>query len=171
MYNATRRTVTLSLLALLAACGAPKSKFKTYDGPAVTQVVINKGQRRMYLLNNQTVLKSYDIGLGNEPIGDKQFEGDGKTPEGIYFIDRFNPRSAYHLSVGISYPNEEDKAYADSFGLAPGGDIFIHGWGPEGNVKAPKMRDWTAGCIAIKDDEIEDVYAMVRGGVPVIINP
>ncbi|MBO9456657.1 L,D-transpeptidase family protein [Paracoccus sp. R12_1] len=171
MYRATRRSVTISLLAMLAACGSTKSRFKTYNGPPVTQVVVNKGKRRMYLLNNQTVLKSYDIGLGNEPIGTKQFEGDGKTPEGVYFIDRFNPRSAYHLSVGVSYPNERDTAFAEALGQKPGGDIFIHGWGPEGNALAPKKRDWTAGCIAVKDEEIEDVYAMLRPGVPIVIYP
>lgn len=171
MYKPTRRIVAVSLLALLAACGAPESKFKTYDGPAVTQVVVNKGERRMYLLNGQTVLKSYDVGLGNQPVGHKQFEGDGRTPEGIYFIDRFNPRSQYHLSVGVSYPNANDAAYAQSFGFLPGGDIFIHGRGPEGNAKAPKMRDWTAGCIAVKDEEIEEIFAMLRPGVPIVIYP
>ena len=171
MYRASRRTVTLSLLALLGACGSTSTKFKTYSGPPVTQVVVNKGQRRMYLLNNQTVLKSYDIGLGNEPIGTKRFEGDGKTPEGMYFIDRFNPRSQYHLSVGVSYPNVNDEAYANFMGRKPGGDIFIHGRGPEGNAKAPKNRDWTAGCIAVKDEEIEDIYAMLRPGTPIMIYP
>ena len=170
MVRATRRIFTVGLLAALAACGKP-SKFKKYSGPPVTQVVVNKGERRMHLLSGRTVLKSYDIGLGNEPVGHKQFEGDGKTPEGIYFIDRFNPNSAYHLSVGVSYPNPNDRLFANQFGMSPGGDIFIHGRGPEGNAKAPKMRDWTAGCIAVKDDEIEDVYAMLRGGVPVVINP
>ena len=171
MYRANRRVMALSLLAFLGACGSKNTKFKTYSGPPVTQVVINKGQRRLYLLNNQTVLKSYDIGLGNEPVGDKQFEGDGKTPEGTYFIDRFNPRSRYYLSVGMSYPNAEDIAYAEKMGRKPGGDIFIHGWGPEGRVLAPKKRDWTAGCIAVKDNEIEDIYAMLRPGTPIVINP
>ncbi len=171
MYRATRRTVTFSLLALLAACGAGKSKFKTYNGPPVTQVVVNKGKRRMYLLHNQTVLKSFDIGLGNQPVGTKRFEGDGKTPEGMYFIDRFNPRSKYHLSVGVSYPSERDVAFAEALGQRPGGDIFIHGWGPEGNALAPKKRDWTAGCIAVKDEEIEEVYAMLRPGTPIFIQP
>ena len=171
MYRATRRTVTFSMLALLAACGKPPSKFKSYNGPAVTQIVVNKGDRRMYLLHNQTVLKSYDVGLGNQPLGHKQFEGDGKTPEGVYFIDRFNPRSRYHLSVGVSYPNPNDAQLAEALGRHAGGDIFIHGRGPEGNRLAPKRRDWTAGCIAVKDEEIEEIYAMVRGGIPIIINP
>ncbi len=160
----------MGLLAALAACAKP-SKFKTYSGPPVTQIVLNKGQRRLYLLSGTTVLKAYDVGLGNQPIGHKQFEGDGKTPEGIYYIDRFNPNSAYHLSVGISYPNERDREYAKQFGLLPGGDIFIHGRGPEGNAKAPRKRDWTAGCIAVRDEEIEEIYSMVRGGIPVVINP
>lgn len=171
MYRASRRTVALSLLAVLAGCGAGPSKFKRYDGPPVTQVVVNKDDRRMYLLSGKTVLKSYDIGLGNEPIGAKQFEGDGRTPEGIYFIDRFNPRSRYHLSVGVSYPNQNDALYANFVGRRPGGDIFIHGRGPEGNALAPGKPDWTAGCIAVKDEEIEDIYAMLRPGVPIVINP
>lgn len=171
MYTQTRRAFALTMLAGLAACGKPRSKFLSYNGPEVTQVVVNKGDRKLYLLNNQTVLKSYDIGLGNEPLGDKQFEGDGKTPEGAYVIDRFNPRSEYHLSVGVSYPNENDTALAQALGREPGGDIFIHGWGPDGNRLAPSKRDWTAGCIAIKDNEIEEVYAMLRPGVPIVINP
>lgn len=171
MTKATRRTVTFSLLALLAACGKPPSKFRAYNGPAVTQVVVNKGERRMYLLHGKTVLKSYDVGLGNQPKGHKQFEGDGKTPEGVYFIDRFNPRSRYHLSVGVSYPNPYDAELALALGRHAGGDIFIHGRGPEGNRFAQGNRDWTAGCIAVKDEEIEEVYAMLRPGVPIVINP
>lgn len=171
MYKPTRRAVAFSMLAVLAACGRPASKFRAYNGPAVTQVVVNKGERKLYLLHNRTVLKAYDVGLGNEPVGHKQFEGDGKTPEGLYIIDRFNPRSEYHLSVGVSYPNENDTALAQALGREPGGDIFIHGWGPDGNRLAPNRRDWTAGCIAVRDDEIEEVYAMLRPGVPIVINP
>ena len=171
MFKATRRTVTFSMLAFLAACGKPPSKFRAYNGPAVTQVVVNKGARKMYLLHGSTVLKSYDVGLGNQPMGHKQFEGDGKTPEGVYFIDRFNPRSRYHLSVGVSYPNQRDAELAHALGREPGSDIFIHGRGPEGNRFAQSNRDWTAGCIAVKDEEIEEVYAMLRPGVPIVINP
>ena len=171
MYKPTRRAAAFSMLAFLAACGTPPSKFQAYNGPAVTQVVVNKGERRMYLLHGKTVLKSYDVGLGNVPQGHKQFEGDGKTPEGIYYIDRFNPRSRYHLSVGVSYPNVQDAALAQALGREPGGDIFIHGRGPEGNRFAQSNRDWTAGCIAVKDEEIEEVYAMLRPGIPIVINP
>lgn len=170
MKRISRRALALLPFALLAACGAPQSRFKRYDGPPVTQIVVNKGERRMYLMSGRTVLKAYDVGLGNEPLGTKQFDGDGKTPEGVYFIDRFNPDSAYHLSLGVSYPNDRDTAHARSQGRDPGGDIFIHGWGPEGHRLAPGNRDWTAGCIAVRDEEIEEIYAMVKGGVPIIIN-
>lgn len=170
-----RRNVSLAIIAALAGCGksAPSPgtapQFKRYSGPPVTQVVVYKGRRRMHLLNGQTVLRSYDFGLGNQPAGPKQFEGDGKTPEGLYYIDRFNPRSSFHLSVGISYPNEQDKAYAAQFGRSAGGDIMFHGRGPIGNAFAPRNRDWTAGCLALTDHEMEDLYAMLQPGVPVML--
>ena len=156
------------IIALLGGLGACSSKFKTYNGPEVTQVVVKKSTRRMYLLHNDKVLESYDIGLGFQPEGHKQYEGDGKTPEGLYFIDRRNPNSNFHLSIGISYPNPYDRAFAASSGKSPGGDIFIHGR-PWKNRKGG--RDWTAGCIAVSNAEMRDVYAMVRNGTPITIRP
>lgn len=169
MHRMIARVLGVLLIAGLAACGP--SKFKTYNGPPITNVLVKKGERKLYLISGNRALKVYDIGLGNEPIGHKQFEGDGKTPEGLYYIDRRNPNSKYHLSVGVSYPNVVDSANAAAFGQRPGGDIFIHGQGPEGRVLSRQMRDWTAGCIAISDDEVEDVYAMVRDGTPILITP
>lgn len=148
----------------LSGCG---SKFKRYYGPEVTQVQVHKADRKMYLFHNDKVLKAYDIGLGFAPVGHKQFEGDGKTPEGQYFISHKNPDSQYHLSLGISYPNEADIAFAEAEGKSPGGDIFIHG-GP--NTRVSK-RDWTWGCVALTDKEIEIVYSMVKPGTPVFILP
>jgi len=160
------RTLTVILIGLsLAGCA---TKFKTYDGPEVTSVVVNKGERKMYLLNNEEVLKDYQIGLGFEPIGDKTVEGDGKTPEGTYIIDRRNPNSQFYLSLGISYPNAEDVAQAKALGESPGGDIFIHG---RPKIWRNGVDDWTWGCIAVKDREIEDIYAMVKNGTPVTIRP
>ena len=173
MGQITRRGLILGGAAiagggLLSGCGQP-SRFKTYDGPQVTQVLVQKSERRMMLLSGNRALKVYDIGLGTQPVGHKQFEGDGKTPEGLYFVDRRNPDSRYHLSVGVSYPNDQDRAFARAHGRSPGGDIFIHGRGPEGRVLAPKRRDWTVGCVAVTDKEVEDVYAMVRDGTPILI--
>jgi murein L,D-transpeptidase YafK len=157
--------LALALAFGLASCGS--SKFKKYNGPAVTLIQVQKSARKMYLLHNDTVLKSYDIALGFQPTGHKQFEGDGKTPEGLYLIDRRNPKSNYHLSLGISYPNVNDFTYASSMGKAPGGEIFIHGANNIGDNRG----DWTFGCIAVENDQVEEIYAMVRDGTVVQILP
>ena len=130
--------------------------------------VVNKADRRMYLLHHTKVLRDFDIGLGFAPVGHKQIEGDGRTPEGTYTIDRRNPNSRFHLSIGLDYPNERDKAMAEALGKSPGGDIFIHG---RPKPYRSNLRDWTWGCIAVTDREIEDIYAMVRDGTPITINP
>ena len=151
----------------LASCG---SKFKTYNGPEVTQIVVNKGARKMYLLHNDKILKDYDIELGFTATGHKTQEGDGKTPEGTYFIDRRNPNSSFHLSLGISYPNEADVAQARARGVSPGGDIFIHGR-PNDNPRGKQSPDWTAGCISVTNPQMEMIYAMVKDGTQITINP
>jgi len=165
MIKPTRRMAMLSGLAFaLSACA---NKFKTYNGPEVTRLQVFKGQRTLLLFNNEKVLKTYKFDLGFAPVGHKQFEGDGKTPEGSYTIDKRNPNSIFHLSIGISYPNEADIAYAASQGREPGGEIFIHG-GPRKGID-PIKPDWTAGCISVTDREIETIYAMVRDGTPIDI--
>jgi murein L,D-transpeptidase YafK len=165
MMKTARRTALLGGLALgLAGCA---SKFRTYEGPEVTRLQMFKGDRNLFLFDNTSVLKAYRIDLGFAPEGPKRFEGDGKTPEGAYTVDRRNPDSLFHLSIGISYPNEADIAFAAAQGREPGGDIFIHG-GPRPGIDAIKP-DWTAGCIVVSDREIEDIYAMVRDGTPIDI--
>jgi len=162
-----RRTLLVGGVALsLSGCGGPR--FLTYDGPEVTRIVVMKGDRRMYLLHHGDVLQGYKIALGFAPEGDKEVEGDGKTPEGRYTIDRRNPRSEFHLSLGISYPNERDLSEAKVLGKEPGGDIFIHG---RARKHRGKPSDWTAGCISLKDREIEEVYSMVRDGTVIDIFP
>jgi murein L,D-transpeptidase YafK len=127
-----------------------------------------KAQRLLVLDGADDVLRTYPIGLGFAPEGHKQFEGDGRTPEGSYLIDRRNPDSLFHLSIGISYPNEADIAFAEAQGRSPGKDIFIHG-GPRRGIDPMNVRDWTAGCIAVTDGQIEEIYAMVRNGTPIDI--
>ena len=156
---------------LLTACG---TKFKTYNGPSVTGIEVHKAERKMYLIHSGKVLKAYDIHLGGDPIGHKQFEGDKKTPEGVYYISHKNPKSTYHLSLGISYPNEADRAFAASQSKEPGGDIFIHGGPPKkvsGRPRKPRSSDWTAGCIAVSDREIEEIYSMINTNTPIRILP
>ena len=152
-------------LMITVSCG---QKFRTYDGPQVTAIVVHKAERRMFLLHDNQVLQAYDIALGGNPTGDKQVEGDGKTPEGAYFINRRNPNSTYYLSLGISYPNDQDRAEAKTLGKEPGGDIFIHG---RNGKNRGRGQDWTVGCIAVKDREMEQIYSMVQAGTPIFIKP
>lgn len=163
----------LVLIIVISGAAIAKS-VPTYEGDAVTAIVIHKGARKMYLMHNDKVLRSYDVGLGFAPEGHKEIEGDGKTPEGRYLIDRKNPNSKFHLSLGISYPNDADRDYAQSIGKSPGGDIFIHG---NQDLKHRLKRDWrnafdtdwTAGCIAVTDAEMSEIYSMVRIGTPIFI--
>ena len=164
MEKIVRRTVLGLVLAGLAACS---TKFKTYRGPTITSVEVHKADRKMYLLHGTQTLKSYNIHLGASSVGTKHFEGDGKTPEGAYYITHRNPNSSYYLSLGISYPNDADRAFAAAAGKPPGGDIFIHG----GPTRPTTSTDWTVGCIAVSNKEMEDIFAMVNPGTPINIFP
>lgn len=163
MRTLLKIALAVGLLTALAGCS---SKFLNYGGPEVTRVVVYKQMRRLYLLSGKQVLRTYRIDLGFAPNGDKTVEGDGKTPEGRYTVDRRNPNSDYHLSIGIDYPNEKDVAEAEVLGESPGGDIFIHG---RGNPAGFLIRDWTWGCIAVTNKEIEEIYSMVQDGTPIEI--
>lgn len=163
----SKRFFLFGLLAGIAGC----SRFQTYSGPEVTGIYVSKGARRMYLMHGTQALRSYDIALGFAPVGDKKIRGDGKTPEGTYVIDRRNPNSAYHLSIGVSYPDASDWAEAEALGKNPGGDIFIHGRGEGWKKLGRRKGDWTAGCVAVTDREIEEIYAMVRDGTVITIAP
>lgn len=163
----SRRALLAGLGAFTLAGCAADPKFLRYKGPQVTRIQVFKGKRQMQLLHNQTLIKAYAFDLGFAPTGHKAFEGDGRTPEGTYLINRKNPNSRYHLSIGISYPDADDVAYARKNGVSPGGDIFIHG--------TPNMfsaeTDWTWGCIAVTDAEMEEIYAMVDVGTIISIYP
>ncbi|MGR3435622.1 MAG: L,D-transpeptidase family protein [Shimia sp.] len=164
MTRFARWLVPLVLVLVLSGCA---SKFRTYDGPEVTQVIVWKGQRQMALMHHGTILEMVPFELGFAPVGPKQIRGDGRTPEGLYYIDRRNPNSKFHLSLGISYPNAEDTARAEAAGFSPGGDIFIHGT-PR---KFRRKDDWTWGCLAVDNRTMEDLYAMIRVGTPIDIRP
>lgn len=141
----------------LAGC---TPKIQSYDGPDVTRVQVFKEQRTLQLLHHRTLLRDYKFDLGFTPVGHKVHEGDGRTPEGTYRVDRRNHNSRFHLSLGISYPNANDVAYARELGLEPGGDIFIHGT-PQKWIGTP---DWTWGCIAVQNEEMDEIFAMVQTG-------
>ncbi|MBK5926889.1 L,D-transpeptidase family protein [Rhodobaculum claviforme] len=163
-----RVALAVLVAAVLAGCAGERSRFLEYDGPEVTRIVVWKEHRLMELQHHDRVLMQVPISLGFAPEGHKQRRGDGRTPEGTYIIDRRNPNSAFHLSLGISYPDVNDNLVAREAGDDPGGDIFIHGKGPR---FANAFGDWTAGCIAVTDAQMERIYAMVRTGTPITILP
>ena len=130
------------------------------------EIRVDKSERRMELLRDDKVIRTYRILLGDAPIGHKRQQGDERTPEGRYSITFRNDKSRFHLSLRISYPNDADRAQAQARGVDPGGDIMIHGKTPPGY-----SRDWTDGCIALTDQQIEEVWRLVPVGTPIIISP
>ncbi|MEM8970326.1 MAG: L,D-transpeptidase family protein [Bacteroidota bacterium] len=143
------------------------------EDAVIDHIVVEKSQRRMHVYSGDSLLKSYPIALGFNPVGHKEVEGDGKTPEGLYHIDSKNPNSAYHLNLGVSYPNEKDRICAEELGHSSGGDIKIHGLknGMGFIGSAHRQQDWTAGCIAVTNEEIEELYRSVPIGTPIEIKP
>jgi murein L,D-transpeptidase YafK len=136
-------------------------------------VEVFKGERRMELKRGGTTIRRYRVALGFSPERHKEREGDGRTPEGSYTVDARNPRSAFHLSLRVSYPDEDDKAHAEALGVAPGGDIYIHGQ-PNGWRKflvGHPAKDWSTGCVAVTDAEIRELWSLVPTGVRVVIHP
>lgn len=137
------------------------------------KVVVLKKDHVLLLLHGDQLLKTYKVALGGEPVGPKQEEGDHKTPEGSYILDRRNERSRFYRSIHISYPDADDQRRAAAKGVSPGGDIMIHGlpngFGWLGEVH--RVRDWTDGCIAVTDAEIDEIWRAVPDGTPIEIKP
>ncbi|HEY2232497.1 MAG TPA: L,D-transpeptidase family protein [Candidatus Angelobacter sp.] len=157
-------TVVLILALCCAAVAAPIQADK---------IVIIKSARSMTLFSGGKVLKTYKVALGSAPVGPKRVEGDHKTPEGNYVIDAKNPQSQFHLSLHISYPSAADRERARSVGQSPGGAIMIHGLAKPFAYLGPLHRqtDWTDGCIAVTNAEIEEIWKLVPVGTRVEIRP
>lgn len=165
------RLTALLPLSLLAACTTQPDPPNTPLAGQVNFLLVDKSDRTLTAYRNGAVLKTYTgIALGGAPEGHKQFEGDEKTPEGRYTIDTRNPNSAYHLSLRVSYPNAADTAFAQGLGKSPGSDIFIHGQ-PNRSPMGRLPGDWTDGCIALSNAEIEELYQAVADGTPIEIRP
>lgn len=137
----------------------------------VDYILIEKSERRLTASRKEQQVLQYDVALGFAPIGDKSHEGDGKTPEGLFKVDRRNPNSSFHLSLGIDYPRPEDIARAEAKGLDPGGDIFIHGQPNTLGNLLMLPGDWTAGCIALSNSEMVELWRLVDLGTVVEIRP
>jgi murein L,D-transpeptidase YafK len=137
------------------------------------RVIVRKSERRMYLMHGDTVLRSYRVALGLNPVGPKEQEGDSRTPEGHYQLTRRNPRSEYFLSIQVSYPNDKDLQRARRHRLTPGGSIMIHGL-PNELRREPtyyEQRDWTDGCIAVSDSDMLEIWLMTPQDIPIDILP
>ena len=170
------------LLLAVAGCstsqGLPQQAALPAPGPAaatpaptVDFILVDKSDRTLTLFGRGVPLRTYrGLQLGDAPQGPKHFEGDERTPEGAYLVDYRNPRSAYHLSLHVSYPSPADRAYAAERGYSPGGEIFIHGQ-PNALTQGRMDGDWTDGCIALSNAEIEELWQMVADGTPIEIRP
>jgi murein L,D-transpeptidase YafK len=142
-------------------------------GAVADRIVIEKRARTLTLFRGDGKLKIYKVALGSDPVGPKQQQGDGRTPEGTYVIDARKKNSQFHRALHISYPNAEDRRLARQHGVSPGGDIMIHGL-PNGMASigsAHRRRDWTQGCIAVTNEEIEEIWRAVPNGTRVVIKP
>jgi murein L,D-transpeptidase YafK len=179
MIRALRLLVYLCLLVgfgfIAASLYSPPVRMPVPPPPpltgAVDRIVIEKAARRLQLFQDGRPVRTYTVALGFTPAGDKVRQGDGKTPEGEFTIDRRNAESAFHLSIGLDYPQPEDRARAEKGGYSPGGDIFIHGQ-PNALPGGFKLKgDWTAGCIALTNDEMNEIWAVTPVGTKVEIRP
>jgi murein L,D-transpeptidase YafK len=168
-FKLTLGVLLLTVAFVISYYFIPEPKIPT--GIKVDKILVEKNKRKMHVYSEGKKLKSYTISLGFRPRGKKHFEGDGKTPEGVYYIVSKNSQSIAHKSFGISYPNAADKKYAAQRGKSAGGHIMIHGmmnglgyWG-----KFHRFIDWTGGCIAVTNSEMDDLFQHVEVGCEIKI--
>lgn len=166
------------IVALLAASivfpGVPaKAQLPHISQAKVDLVVIYKKDRLLQLKRRGQVVRSYNVALGTEPVGHKRKEGDGRTPEGVYTLDWRNANSQFYRSLHVSYPREEDQVPAGRWGVTPGGLIMVHGLpnGRQAKEVGHPRNDWTNGCIAVTNDEMDEIWSMVDDGTTIIIFP
>jgi murein L,D-transpeptidase YafK len=159
-------------IALLATLGTV-TPVAAGDFPLADKVVVEKGKRKLHLLRNGIPFRTFNIALGSEPLGDKEREGDQRTPEGYYMLDARNPDSDYFLSIHVSYPNARDLVEAREKGVDPGGQIMIHGQPNLPNFSAAyyAREDWTNGCIAVSNSDMIDIWLMTPDLIPIEIVP
>jgi len=162
------------LLAGVASIAAYRVRFDPLPSDITADyLVLEKSNRRLMIFSSDTPIKEYAVALGREPIGPKQFEGDGKTPEGRYLIDRRKADSSFHLALHVSYPNAQDEQFAASRARSPGSAIMIHGIRNGLGFLGPlhRLRDWTDGCVAVTNAEIEELWRAVPDGTAIEIRP
>lgn len=166
--------LSLSLLMLISSTLFSNAAFSSPMASAKADlVVVTKSEASMALLRQGKVLKKYRIAMGDNPVGHKLTEGDQRTPEGRYILDYKKSDSAYYRAIHISYPNDEDKLRADALGISPGGQIMIHGENPNSSLspEEAQMYNWTDGCIAITNAEMDELWRAIDPGTPIEIWP
>lgn len=158
------------LLSILLLCSFPLA---ADDFPVADKVLIDKSDRVLQLIKGGEVIRTFKIALGLAPVGDKQQEGDQKTPEGSYMLDTRNPNSDYFLSIHVSYPDANDRHEARAKGVPPGGAIMIHGQPnePSRSEAYYRTQDWTNGCIAVSNSDMIDIWLMTKPNTPIEIRP
>jgi murein L,D-transpeptidase YafK len=163
--------VTVLLALLLLPCSL--NPILASEFPLADKVLVEKGKRQLHLLRNDQPFRTFPIALGVAPEGDKEREGDQKTPEGLYYLDLRNEASDFFLSIRISYPNSADQAAARQKGIDPGGQIMIHGQPnvPLYSEAYYSSSDWTNGCIAVSNSDMIDIWLMTPNNVPIEILP
>lgn len=151
----------------------PSETATSSESLEINRVLVRKGERRLYLMDEDQVIRSYRISLGDNPEGHKLYEGDERTPEGDYTLDWRNAGSDFYKSIHISYPSPRDRELAQAWGLNPGGSIMIHGLpnGAEDMAFAYRGLDWTDGCIAVTNNEMDEIWQLVNNGTPISILP
>jgi murein L,D-transpeptidase YafK len=161
----------------LSGCSSTSQKNKdqvNVNSPA-DKILVKKSEHKLYLLKNGEPIRSYRVSLGSSPKGHKERQGDNRTPEGVYYIDGRNPGSRFYKALHVSYPSMKDREEAARRGVAPGGQIMIHGYptgGPARDLRDVLTgMDWTAGCIAVSNPEIEEIWRLTSNGTPIEILP
>ncbi len=172
MSNPSRR-LALAISCVLVVYSAISPLLRAQAAKTADQIVIVKSTRTMTLMNHGEVLKTYKVALGTVPVGGKQRTGDHKTPEGLYKVDWKNAQSKFHKALHVSYPNAADRERAKKMGVEPGGEIEIHGLGAKyGWVGAAhRLHDWTDGCVAVTNEEIDEIWPLVPVGTVIEIKP
>jgi murein L,D-transpeptidase YafK len=169
MTNLSRIVTGIFATAAVVLC----LPLQASDFPVADKVLVEKAERKLHLLKNGVPFRTFDVALGFAPEGDKEMEGDQKTPEGTYLLDGRNPDSDFFLSIHISYPNNRDRMEARTKGVQPGGAIMIHGQpnSPTYSAAYYAREDWTNGCIAVTNSDMIDIWLMTPDSVPIEIVP
>lgn len=172
-YTKCKILISSSILALFLVSVDATSPVAAQSTASVDRIVIEKSKRTLTLMNGAKIVKTYKVALGGQPVGAKDRQGDHKTPEGIYSVDAKKANSQFYKALHISYPSQADRANARRLGVSPGGDVEIHGLGAKWGWIGAKHRltDWTDGCVAVTNEEIDEIYPLIKVGTAVEIRP